>query len=760
MSAGCPGSNSPSQGDVLPHLSLTPSNLFVGRDQELATLTTLLTEHRGRLITLVGPGGCGKTRLALEAVTRLQGTFPRVLYVDLSATADAGCVSAALRQTIAPVHSSPPADGREVLIVDTFEHVIDAAPAVAELVAAQPSLTVVVTSREALGLRSEAVFPVEPLPIPDLSAALDGSTRDVASVRLFEDRARIRQPRFVLSDDVVRDVAEICVRLDGLPAALELAAAQTVLLPPATILKRLLDRAPLIPIVQRDLAGRHQTLDAIVAWSYDHLTPEQAHVFRWCGVFGGGFSLAALERLIDRPDLDVLSQVASLAAKNLVRVDASHSVEPRLALLETVRRFTTAELQAYGEWEIARARHAAYFLGLAEGIEPELRGPVPGPALDAVALEYPNFWRVFEWSTDTGNQDLGLRLAAALYRFWQARGPVPEARAWLESALERSDEAPPEVRAAAMNAAGVLAALQTDHQRAQDWFTRSLRAWESLHDSAREAGVLLNLGLVAHVTQRPSEAEGHFERAYALFEKIGDRAGQARSTASRARVAREQGDLRTARALAEEALALFRSVGDDWGTAHQLVNVGHLDLATGDRAGAIGAFRQGLSAWRALGNIVEMAECFEGIATARAERQPRQSARLLGVAEALRAQSGASIAAVEQERYRTVLARVRDHLREDTFAAAWGHGHALALDEAIELALDDAPVDARANSLLSAREMEVARLISRGYSNSGIAESLVLSVKTVESHIKNIFRKLHLRRRAEVAAWAARQGLV
>ncbi|GAC1320157.1 MAG: hypothetical protein NVSMB2_15940 [Chloroflexota bacterium] len=739
---------------------MTPATAFVGRDQELAALSTLLMEHRGRLITLVGPGGAGKTRLALEALGLLNGTFTRMLFVDLAGLEDIDTVAHELAAATAPDASASGPGGREVLVVDTFDHVIDAASVVGDLLSTHSHLTVVVTSREALGLRSEALFTVDPLPVPDLSGPVGASTREVASVRLFEERARARQPRFVLSDDALRDVAEICVRLDGLPLALELAAAQTVLLPAATILKRLIDRAPLIPNAQRDLAPRHQTLDAIVAWSYDLLTPEQAEVFRWCAVFAGGFTLQALERVISRPDLDVLAHVASLAAKSLVRVDTAHVVEPRLELLRTVREFGASELQARGEWERARAQHAAYFVSHAETIEPDLRGPVPGAALDAIALDYPNFRSVLDWSTQTGNPEHGLRLAVALYRYWQARGPVADARTWLDSALERGETVSPAVRAAALNAAGVLAALQSDHDKAHQRFTASLRAWQSLNEVAREAGVLLNLGLIAHVRQRPREAEDRFERAYTLFETIGDRAGQARSVASRARVAREQGEIAAARELAEEALSLFRSVGDDWGTAHQLVNIGHLDLAVGDRMGAIRAFRQGLTAWRALGNIVELAECFEGIATARAERQPRQAARLLGVADALRAQSGASIPAVEQERNRTVLARVREHLREDTYAAAWGQGHALGLDEAIELASDDTPLDVKSTTILSSREMEVARMIGRGYSNKGIAESLVLSVKTVESHIKNIFGKLHLRRRAEVAAWAARQGLV
>lgn len=734
-----------------------------GRASDVAALGALLADPRQRVVTLSGPGGVGKTRLALEVLRTLGGTFAASMVIDFGSVDDLSDVPTVLSGALASLEQvDPDHSSRRLLILETFEHVIESASLVSDLVATDARLTVVVTSREALGIRAEIVVAVDPLPVPELDAAADHDLGAQPAVALFEERARARAPRFVLTAQVAPAVAELCRELDGLPLAIELAAAQTLVLSPSAMLRRLASQAPLIATPHRDGPPRHQTLEDNVAWSYGLLTPDQAEVFRWTGVFSDSFTLDALEYVVGpRADLDVIGQLVGLVAKNLVRVEDGLAGESRFVLLRTVRRYAASALRQQGGWGDGCRRHAEFYLDFAERVEPALRGPAPAAALDEVASEYSNVRSVLEWSLAADRPDLGLRLAAALYRYWQARGPVAEARAWLTEALGRADDlVPPHVRAAALNAAGVLAALQSDHQQAEELFADSLRVWHSLHQAIREGSVLLNLGLVAHATQRPEQAEDFFARAYRLFASENDRSGQARALASRARLVRELGDLPTARQLAEDSLALFRSVGDQWGEAHQLVNVGHLHLAVADRAGAITAFRQGLIAWHALGNIVELAECFEGLATARADRQPRQAARLLGVADALRTASGAAVAAVEQERYRAALAKVRDHLREDTFAAAWAQGHTLSLADAIALASADLDVTGVRESVLSPRELEVARLIGRGYSNSGIAEALVLSVKTVETHIKNIFRKLRLRRRAEVAAWAAREGVI
>jgi predicted ATPase/DNA-binding CsgD family transcriptional regulator len=771
-SSGVRKVESPSRGELHAGLPPVPATPFLGRQSALSDLRRLLAQHRARLLTLTGPGGTGKTRLALELAVELGSAFDRTWFVDLTTIGRPELVVSALAQaldvqesgskslnaSLLEVLSAQPA----LLIFDNFEHVMDAAGMVADLLGACPELVVITTSREPLGLRSEHVYLVEPLAVPDLGQVADvAEMRQVPSVMLFEERARARRASFQLTDEALVAVAEICVRLDGLPLAIELAAAQAAVLTPAAILKRLESRAPLIGVVHRDLPARHQTLQAAVGWSYDLLEPTEQAVFRLCGVFSGGFTAAALAHVAERlaPGVDTLAMLAQLVTRSLVRVAEDSTDEPRFWQLEVIRAYAVEQLRLCGELAEARARHADYYQEIAEGLQTLLRGRGMAAALDQVAHDYGNFRAVFQWASESGELSIGLRLAGALYRFWLARGPVSEARDWLETALLQSQSVPPPIRAAALNAAGVMAGLQVDHERAIEAFRESLQLWEAVGDVGRQAGAHLNIGLVAHVTGGTSEAQAEFTRAQELFLVVGDRSGQARAVASRARLAREQDDLAEAMRLAEEALRLFESVGDEWGTGHQLANIGHIKLALDDRRGAAEAFRQALLVWRSLGNIVDIAECLDGLAMVVASVQPRRAAHLLGAAEALRERSGAAIAAVEQGRYRELVERVQKQLRESTFAAAWREGRALPIHRAIDVALQEERGEAQTASVLSARELEIARLIVQGNSNNDIAESLVLSIKTVESHLKHIFQKLHVKKRAEVAAWVVREGV-
>jgi non-specific serine/threonine protein kinase len=383
--------------------------------------------------------------------------------------------------------------------------------------------------------------------------------------------------------------------------------------------------------------------------------------------------------------------------------------------------------------------------------------------LNELSQAYGNFRTVFQWASEVGNIAMGLRLAGALNRFWLARGPLTEARNWLSSALPRSAGIAPPIRAAALSTAGVLAGIQHDHVQAVIYFQESLSLWEMLGEVSRQASTHLNLGLVAYITGQVDEAERHFERGHDHYLAVGDRSGQARAFGHRARLAQEQHDLERAKRLLEESFELSQAADDDWGVAHSLANLGQLRLALDDRPGATAAFRQALEVWRKLGNFVDVAECFEGMAEAMIGGQPRRAANLLGAAEVLRERSGAPAAAVELRRYKELIARLHKQLREDTFATAWREGRGLTMAGAIDLAMrDDAQREAHTDAagVLSPREHEIAEMIARGQSNQGIADNLVVSVKTVESHVQHIFRKLRVRRRAEIAAWIVRQGML
>jgi predicted ATPase/DNA-binding CsgD family transcriptional regulator len=751
----------------------------------MADLRAVLAQSRTRLLTLTGPGGTGKSRLALELAYEIGSAYKNTWFVDLTTIDEPELVPGAIAQAVGvqetgtrplktlfkEILSAQPG----LILLDNFEHVLEGAGVVADLLGACPDLVAVVTSREALGLRSEHVYFVEPLPVPDLTQLADSQViRQVPSVALFEERARARRATFQLTDEALPAVAEICARLDGLPLAIELAAAQAGVLTPAVILARLKARAPLIGPVHRDLPARHQTLEATVAWSYNLLEPAEQAVFRRCGVFSGGFTAAAAERVCgdleaSTPEGDTLAVLAQLVTKSLVRIADGASPQPRFWLLETIRKYAIDQLNLAAELAEVRNRHASYFVELAEQLETSLwRGSEMAAALDDLARDYANFRAVFQWALETGDLTCGLRLAVALYRFWVARGHLSEARGWLETALPRSRRAPPATRAAALNAAGVMAGIQHDHEQATVFFRESLELWETLGDVSGQARAHLNIGLVAHITGHADDAQRELECAHDLFLVVGDRGGQARAVGSRARLAREQRDLDHAMRLSQDSLSLFQAVGDLVGTAQELANLGHIRLALDQRAAAAAAFRQALETWRALGNTLDVAECLEGVAAVVADSQPRRAAQLLGASEALRETSGAPVAAVDLSRYALLVARVKNHLRADTFATAWRQGRELPIDAAMDLALRaDAPQGASTPAaevdgpgVLSRRERDVAQLIASGSSNRAIADTLVVSVKTVETHIQHIFRKLNVKGRAEIAVWASRNGLV
>jgi predicted ATPase/DNA-binding CsgD family transcriptional regulator len=744
----------------------------------MADLRELLAQPRTRLITLTGPGGTGKTRLSLELAYEASSAFSRQWFVDLTTIREAQLVPSAIALAVGVQEGgSEPLRGifqkvlagqTSLMLLDNFEHVIGAASFLAELLDDCPDLVALVTSREALGLRAERVYSLGPLPVPDLSHLDDAEAiRRVPSIILFEERARARRANFKMTDEVLAAVAEICVRLDGLPLAIELAAAQAAILPLPAILKRMEARAPILGIVRRDLPARHQTLHTTVAWSYDLLEPAEQIVFRICGVFAAGFGAAPLEQVC--PGLpggeEPLAILAQLVSKSLVRVAEDSVDEPRFWMLETIRDFALDQLARCDELTAARTRHAVYYLELAEKLQHRLRGRDMAATLDELSRDYPNYRAIFQRALEVDDLDSGLRLAGALYRFWMARGPVTEARTWLEVALARSGHVATPIRAAALSAAGVLAGVQHDHARASAYFQESLGLWQTLGDASREAGLHLNLGLVAYITGNFDEAERHFAMGSDLYLSVADRSGQARALGHRARLAHEQHDLGQAMRLMEESLELFQAADDDWGTAHSLANLGHLRSTLGDRPGAGAAFRQALEVWRALGNFVDIAECLEGMAAVVVDGQPRRAAHLFGAAEALRERSGAPIAAVEGPHYRVIIARLKGHLREDTFAAAWREGRGLSMDRAIELALrDDAStavvVHAEGTGVLSPRELEIATLIADGQSNRKIAETLVVSIKTVETHIQHTFRKLDVKTRSEIAVWATRHELI
>jgi predicted ATPase/DNA-binding CsgD family transcriptional regulator len=751
----------------VPNASAAP--LF-GRTGELAQLRHLLSDSNVRLLTLTGPGGTGKTRLAQAFVsdaTALPGRA--VWFVDLSVVDDPAHVASSIAQALNVQESGSeplPAILRDVLnrtaallVLDNFERVMGAADLLADLLAAAPDLTCLVTSREPLHLRAEQVFPVGPLPVPGIDVSDLSSIVASPSVALFQDRGRARLPDFAITSVNAPEVAEICRRLDGLPLAIELAAAQIGVLSPQAVLERLEAREPFVFGGARDAPARHRTLRAAVAWSYELLDPVEQLVFRQCGVFSGTFGTAAVAGVVEHAgqSQDRLSTVARLADKNLIQVVNPMVGDPRFRLIETIRAFAITLLTETGELAASRRRHAGYFLEFAEHAEKTLLGPTMADTLDRLEREYDNLRAALYWALEGGDLLVGLRLAGALYRFWMLRGHLAEARQWLSRALPRSLDQPVTARAKALNAAGVLAGVQGDNAAAETFFQESLRLWETVGDPIRLAAAMGNLGLTAQDRQDAARAMDCFLKAESLYASVGDQRGIAVSMGSRAHLARQQGKTLEAVNLLQEALALFRLVGDPRGTANALANLGHALLELRKPEESIGHFRESLELRRKLGNTLGIAECLEGFAAAAAAtRRAGRAARLLGAAAALREVTGAPLPATDRERYEDVVRRIHAQLDPQDFERQHAIGGGLGAEQAVAYALRESDEPSPGQHGLTGRERQIALLVARGLTNQQIARSLLVTRRTVSSHLEHIFAKLDVQTRAEVAVWITR----
>ncbi len=761
-----------------------PLTSFVGREREVEQFVALLRRPDVRLATLTGPGGVGKTRLALRVAEELAAAFgDGVAVVSLAPIAGPNLVGPTVARALGVREASDRPIGERLaaalrdrhllLLLDNFEQVVKAAPLVVELLAGCPRLKVLATSREPLRLSAERVVAVPPLALPDL----DRPAAELAAseaVRLFVARAQAARADFVERDADLPAVAAICRRLDGLPLAIELAAARVAHLPPATLLARLDRRLPLLTGGARDLPARQRTMAATIAWSHDLLAPAEQALFRRLAVFAGGCTLEGAEAVAGAPGdrgLDVLDGVASLVAKSLLRQGTGPDGGPRYWMLETAREFALERLEASGEADAARRAHAAFFVALAERADPAIwGGPEHKPWLDRLEAELANLRAALAWLEGANDRAGFLRLAAALGGLWHYRSYRVEGRGWVRRALARDDGTAPAARATALvklalldrDVGGVLSAAFVEEAIA---LRRAL---------GYDLVVGRNLMLLATMLDARTDAariERAVTEATAIFERLGDPKGLAFVRAREGMAAVERGDADRARDLLMEALGLVRREGTPYDISSGLLALGGVEADRGDIAAAAGHYAECLRLWDETGSreCIVAAVAGTGRLAAAGER-PDAAVRLLGAAAALGEELGYAASPQERTRSERAASIACAALGEQAFAAAWAAGAALPFDgaradaEALLAALAERPDPTEAGAPaapggLSPREVDVVRLIAAGRSNREIADALFVSPSTAISHVSNILAKLGLDSRAAVAAWAVRHGL-
>lgn len=693
--------------DTLPNNLPMQLSTFVGRRRELAQVIALV-EKGTRLLTLTGAGGSGKTRLALQVAADLADDYAEGAWlVELAPLADPDLVPQAvatalgLRESMRPRprQGAPRAgegsswaiwlerlagylQGRQVLLVlDNCEHLVEACARLVEaLLRGCPGLQVLATSREALEVAGEVVWQVPPLSMPEPGEASPAELLGFESVRLFVDRARAAQPGFALGPENAEAVAQICRRLDGIPLALELAAARLKTMSPAQVAARLDDRFRLLTGGSRTALARQQTLLAMMNWSYDLLDEDERAMLRRISVFGGGFTLEAVEAIAaGTGEPDPLALLDRLAAKSLLHMEEGDP--PRYRLLETVRQYACGKLLESGEAAELRRRHGAWFLTLAEEAAAGIERREPEAGLDRLAAEHDNLRSALAWSLAGEEPETGLRLAGALWRFWFLRGFLSEGRVWIERALERTPErVPTGVLAQALLGAGALAWRQRDYARADEHLSRCLALYRQSGDPLGEARALHFLGRTAHFRGEHAWAMALYEESLALATALGDRREQAAALDVMGLLAWQQGDFARATALLEECLAASRALGDRHSMADALNILGRVMLDRGDFERAVDLFEESLEVYRALGDQVGLAYAWQKLGAA--AYQQGDEARAMELLEASLARCRA-LGERRGEAYAAdSLARIY-HGRGDLARAASLYDEALGLARAI-----------------------------------------------------------------------------
>jgi predicted ATPase/transcriptional regulator with XRE-family HTH domain len=724
----------------------TSATAIIGRETELAEVGNLLRRSETRLVTLTGPGGTGKTRLALQVAADLRDTFRNGVYlVSLAPITDPNLVAPTIAQTLDVRETG----GRSVLenlrsylrskrlllLLDNFEQVAAAAPMVAELLAGAPGLHVLATSRVPLHVRGEREYAVLPLAVPDAKhlPAADQLAR-YGAVELFVQRARDVKPAFAITVENAAAVIQICQRLDGLPLAIELAAARSKIFPPPALLAQLGSRLTFLTGGARDAPARQQTLRATIEWSYVLLDAQEQALFRRLGVFVGGFTLPAAAAVCNSPgalERDVVARVESLVDKSMVRADLSDD-EPRFFMLETLREYALERLMESGEAEAVQRQHAQFFLALAEEAEPQLFFALRAHWLERLECEHDNLRAALRWCSDQQAAEAGLRLGGLLCPFWETRSYLTEGRKWLAELLALAAARPrTAARAKALLGAGSLAYAQGDHVSAETLLTESLAIGREVGDWESIAWSRERLGGITGMRRQDAQSIAYLDESVALFRAIGNQRGAAWSLAGLgyqwqlmgdataagrlleesvaigrkigdtsvtafalhmlAQVRERQGDLITARVYEEESLAIWRGQRDPRNMAFTIVVLGRLALAQGHNAAARALWNEGLPIAAKVQDPWCIG-CFLGsfVALAAAEHQPVRALRLAAATDTVFQMVGTPLPLATGDLVERGREQAMQAVDAATQAAARAEGQAMTLEQAVAYALEEA----------------------------------------------------------------------
>jgi predicted ATPase/transcriptional regulator with XRE-family HTH domain len=701
-----------------PHHLPAALTRFLGRKEEMATVCELLTQADVRLLTLTGPPGVGKSRLSIAVANHLTETasYPDGIYfVPLAPIRDAQLVASAVAQALGV--REPAGSGREqkplqgalkeflrpkrlLLLLDNFEQVMAAAPMVGEWLVAAPGLQVLVTSREVLRSYGEYEYPVPPLAVPDINRlpppqARSFYTRNTA-IQLFKERAKAVQHDFSLTAENIHDVTRICAWLDGLPLAIEMAAAQVKWLPIDQLYQQLSHRLTLLTGGPRDLTPRQQSLTGAIEWSYHLLSAEQQRLFELLGVFVGGCDVEGVQRVLEIGDWrleigeSLIARLQSLVEKSLLRYETAADGAIRFMFLETLREFAQERLRSNGLMEAARQAHAQYYLRLAQTAETHLvSGGNQAIWLKRLERENNNLRAALVWATESaGRATFALELGRAMYQFWYAHGYLSEGRSWLETILAM-DESASLLRSYVLNSAGSLAWLQGDYSGAARYHQQALAIQEPLEDQAGMCRSLESLAILAATPGDYGRAKELLEQTLVMRRKIGDAPKMLSTLSNLAIVVTQLGEFDYAEELQQESIALSRTTGHQRSLGRSLQGLGELRLALADYSAALAAFQESLLVRQELGDRLGLVHSLASAAAALLQLEKTETAVCLMAASVkLQEELGMGTLAVNRAQFEANQAKAQMELGQEGFGRVWAEGRAMSVTEAIALATD------------------------------------------------------------------------